>query len=235
MHKIETHLHTSDISKCGRLGAAELAKGYHEAGYHAIAVTDHYNRTTFDRLGVDLQSGGDIAERFLEGYRKVAAECRKYGIIVYQGAEVRFDECENDYLIYGFRKEFLNDPEKIFRMGISNFASFARKEGVLVIQAHPYRRKCTPAIACYLDGMEVCNGTPRYENYNERAEEYARTYGLIRTAGSDCHQTVDIGASGLLSEELPGDPFSFANLLRSRRYQLMCDVENEENEKHKEQ
>ena len=225
MYKIETHLHTSHISKCGRMDAKALARAYHEAGYHGIAVTDHYNRTTFAHLGVDLQSGEDKVERFLEGYKRVAAECRKYGIIVYQGAEVRFDECENDYLIYGFRKEFLRNPEMIFRMGISNFASFARKEGVLVIQAHPYRRKCTPAIACYLDGVEVYNGSPRHENFNERADEYAAAYGLIRTAGSDCHQTVDVAAGGLLSEELPGDPFSFTNLVRSRRYKLMCDVQ----------
>ena len=53
MYKIEPHLHTKHVSKCGWLYAEELAKGYHEAGYAAIAVTDHYNVNTWEYLGID--------------------------------------------------------------------------------------------------------------------------------------------------------------------------------------
>ena len=33
MFKTETHLHTSEISPCGKISAKEMVKRYHEAGY----------------------------------------------------------------------------------------------------------------------------------------------------------------------------------------------------------
>ena len=74
MYKIETHLHTTHTSKCGWLEAPVLAEAYQAAGYSAIAVTDHYNRTTFEYLQVDLGSGVDKVEAFLTGYRRMAEE-----------------------------------------------------------------------------------------------------------------------------------------------------------------
>lgn len=221
MHKIETHLHTKHVSKCGWLEAEALIAGYKAAGYSAIIVTDHYNRTTFEYLGVDLDSQENKVRRFLEGYYRMAEEGEKQGIRVFKGAELRFDESENDYLLYGYRDDLLSDPEEIFRMGIAAFSPIARGQGALIVQAHPYRRKCTPAIACYLDGVEVRNLNPRHESYNERAEEYAQQFGLLGLAGSDCHRTEDIAVTGILCPELPGDSFGMARLIRSRRYTLL--------------
>ncbi len=215
MYKIETHLHTKHTSKCGWLWAEDLAAGYQAAGYSAIAVTDHYNRTTFEYLNVDLGSDADKLDAFLTGYYRMQEACAKRGITVYRGAELRFDECDNDYLLYDWPDELLREPEEIFRMGIAAFAPLARQAGALLIQAHPYRKGCTPAIACYLDGVEVKNLNPRHENFNARAEEYASQFHLLRTCGSDCHRTEDIAAGGILSRTLPADTKAFAALLRS--------------------
>lgn len=48
MYRIETHLHTTYISRCGWLGAEAIMKYYTACGYDAICVTDHYNRECFD-------------------------------------------------------------------------------------------------------------------------------------------------------------------------------------------
>lgn len=223
MYKIETHLHTNHSSKCGWLDAAALAKGYRAAGYDAVIVTDHYNRITFDYLGIDPTAPGEKVRPFLTGFRRMAEEGEKLGLHVFRGAELRFDESENDYLLYGYPDELLADPESVFRMGIAAFAPIARAAGAIIVQAHPYRGKCTPAIACYLDGVEVRNMNPRNENHNDRAEEYARQFGLLMLAGSDCHRTEDIGLSGILTQEMPSDSLSMARLIRSRRYTLMGD------------
>lgn len=221
MYKIETHLHTKHVSKCGWLTAEELIAGYKAAGYDAIVVTDHYNRTTFEYLGIDTRASGDKIGPFLEGYRRMAALGEQKGIRVFKGAELRFDESENDYLLYGYADGLLAEPEDIFRMGIAAFSPIARGHGAVLVQAHPYRKKCTPAIARYLDGLEVRNRNPRHENYNDRAEEYAQQFGLLGLAGSDCHRAEDIAVSGILTAELPGDSFAMARLIRSRRYTLM--------------
>lgn len=221
MYKIETHLHTKYSSKCGWLDEKTLIEGYKAAGYSAIVVTDHFNRTTFDYLNVDLSSDVDKVQRFLEGYHRMKEEGKRQGIKIYKGAELRFDECENDYLLYGYHSELLRDPESIFRMGIAGFAPIYRAAGALLVQAHPYRKKCTPAIACYIDGVEIRNTSPRHENRNALAVEYANQFGLIGTCGSDCHRPEDIGCGGILTEELPEDSYSFARLLRAGKFQIM--------------
>lgn len=221
MYKIETHLHTNHVSKCGHLTAAEIVKGYAEAGYSALIVTDHYNRTTFDFLGIDPAAPGDKLTPFLDGYRRVREEAEKVGIRVFRGAELRFDECDNDYLFYGWLDDILAEPDAVFRMGIAGFAPMARAAGGLIIQAHPYRRSCTPAIARYLDGVEVLNRNPRHDSHNDRAEAYAQEYGLIRSSGSDCHRTEDIALGGIVTDYLPSDILSMTRLIRSRRFELL--------------
>ena len=110
-YRIETHLHTNHTSQCGWLDADTLAEGYARAGYAAVAVTDHYNRNTFSYLSVDTTAPGDKAGPFLTGFRRMEEECAKRGLKVYKGAELRFDECENDYLLYHYPDELLADPE----------------------------------------------------------------------------------------------------------------------------
>ena len=224
MFKIETHMHTNHISGCSRIDAASLAEGYQKAGFAAVTVTDHYCRDTFPPLGIDITvPGQDAIGAFLEGFRRVEAECAPRGIKVYKGAELRFDECVNDYLLFNYPDELLADPAKIFPLGIAGFAPLAREAGALLIQAHPYRKPCTPAIACYLDGVEVCNRNPHHgaRNRNHLAEEYASDFHLLRLGGSDCHGAEQIGTGGIIAEELPEDDAAFAELIRSGRYAII--------------
>lgn len=221
MYQIETHLHTTHTSKCGHLEAAYLAEAYKAAGYDAIAVTEHYNRDTVKYLDIDLDRPGEGLEKFLRGYRAMEAACKDLGLRVYKGAELRFDECDNDYLLFGWSDELLLDMKGNLAMSVVEFSRLAREAGALLIQAHPYRGKCTPAIACYLDGVEVINAHPRHESHNAWAKAYAEAHGLLQLAGSDCHQLPDIARSGILSDTLPADAFELADLIRSGNYTLI--------------
>lgn len=221
MIKIETHLHTTYVSHCGWLGAQPLIRGYHEAGYRAIAVTDHYNRECFAYAGIDLTAPGDRIGAFLEGVSRLRAEAAQYGMKIYEGAEIRFDENENDYLVYGFHRELLADPDAVMRMGLQAFSERCRADGALLIQAHPFRKCCTPADPACLDGVEVLNKSPRHESRNDLARAYAEQHGLLMTAGSDCHRPEDIAASGILTDTLPEDSFALAALLRTGKYTLI--------------
>ena len=126
MYKIETHLHTTYISHCGWLGAQAIMKAYSAAGYDAICVTDHYNRDTFDYIEMDLSTPGSKTRDFLLGYHRLKREGEKYGIRVYAGAELRFDDSQNDYLLYGFHDELLADPERVRRRSRPSTAQTAR-------------------------------------------------------------------------------------------------------------
>lgn len=67
----------------------------------------------------------------------------------------------------------------------------------------------------------MCNLNPRHENNNPRAEEYAALHGLLRTGGSDCHRSEDIGQGGILARTLPEDAAALVRLLRSGEYTVI--------------
>lgn len=221
MHKIETHLHTTYISRCGWLGAQALLSMYAEGGYSAICVTDHYNRTCLEYADIDLRSPGSKTEAFLLGVRRLQREAKRYQIRVYPGAEVRFDGSPNDYLLYGFHPDLLADPERVISEGVEAFSKRCKEQGALLIQAHPYRKGCTPAPAHLLDGIEVLNCNPRHDSQNSLAKSYAEQYNLIQTAGSDCHRPGDQCRSGIVSDWLPEDDKELVALLRSGQYELI--------------
>ena len=192
MYKIETHLHTTYISHCGWLGAQAIMKAYAAAGYAAICVTDHYNRECFDYAEIDLTTPGSKTVDFLLGYRRLKREAERYGIRVYEGAELRFDESDNDYLLYGFHHDLLADPDAVMRSGLERFVSAYRADGALLVQAHPFRKKCSPAPAEWLDGIEVLNLNPRHDSRNDLALEYAQEALLempeVRVVAARCKQ-----------------------------------------------
>ena len=227
MFKIETHLHTGLSSSCGKLSTEEILQGYAQAGYDGIVVTDHFSRNEFLYRGVP---NGNVEEKWnmhLEGYLALLAAAPQYGIRVYRAAELAFDEALNDYLVYGCPDELMMDMDRVFAMGIADFSAECRRVGGVIIQAHPYRRPSTPAIASYLDGIETYNAHPRHDSRNWLAEEYAQDHKyLIRFSGSDCHQLPDIGRSGILVEKLPANEIELADLIKTEAFS--CIIPSEE-------
>lgn len=222
-------MHTKYASVCGRLTARELAEGYRAAGYSAVTVTDHYNRETFAMQGVELLRPGDKLGPYLEGYERLREEGARQGLVVYRGAELRFDGSQNDYLLFHYPDQLLAEPEEVFRMTLAEFTPLARAAGAVLVQAHPFRRGCAPAELALLDGVEVSNQHPGHANHNELALELAgRDRRLLRTGGSDCHEAHHIGRGGILSEVLPADDDQLAALLRSEAFAPIWGAEQEE-------
>ncbi len=221
MYKIETHLHTPYMSNCARLCAEEIVQCYKKAGYSALTVTDHYYLDNLRIMGLDLDTPGDKVEAFLEGYRRVRDVAELEGIKVYYGAELRFFENMNDYLLYGFSPNLLADPQKVCAMSIVDFIHLAREDGALLIQAHPYRAPCVPIPPEYVDGIEVQNRHGTHNNRNELATAYANRHGLLGIGGSDFHDINSHCVGGILSDVLPEDSYGMASLLRSGNFVVL--------------
>ena len=199
--KLETHMHTSQVSGCGKLTGETMAEMYAAAGYGAVIVTDHITRDTPD------------AAFFMSGFRAVqkkAAELipngaknrNEMGMLVLPGAEARLiDRGEEDYLIYGPETEV--DFAVLLRIlqekpSLADFSRQIHENGWLIIQAHPYRDEKTVAQAAdCLDGVEAVNGNPRHTPYNEKALAFARANRLMMTGGSDAHRVEDVARSGV--------------------------------------
>lgn len=164
MYKIETHLHTTHTSKCGHLTAPVLAKAYKEAGYDAIAVTDHYNRDTVKYLNLDLTRTDGLLEKFLDGFHRMEDACGEVGIRVYKGAELRFDECDNDYLLYGWQDELLRDMPRNLQMSVVEFSKLAREAGALLSRPIPTARSAPPPSPGYLTAWRTSTPIPARES-----------------------------------------------------------------------
>ena len=196
--KIELHIHTCGFSYCGVLSAAEVVDLYSKAGYDVIVITNHFSRISKKWF---LDNGGkDYLKSHFETIREAAELGKKCGLTVLGGLEMRFDESENDYLVYGISEEDCRDEEKLFAMTPKEFSGFAAERGILFYQAHPFRNKMKMIPPELLFGIEVQNTHPRHDSRNDIAQAWAEKYGLHRIAGSDCHLATDVGSSAIFTD-----------------------------------
>lgn len=212
--KIELHMHTSEVSSCGKVPAAEMVRLYKEMGYDAITVTDH--------LIAGKNSEMPMEERvawYLSGYRIAKEEGKQLELSVLQGAEVRFSSGHEDLLLFGIREDDIRPLMQVLDNGIElpEFYHKILETGRMVLlQAHPFRNGLKQAPLDQLDGIEVYNGHPGHESHNDLAMARAKLGrpGFIMTSGSDAHQITHVGRSGIIADEMPLDSIVLAAWLR---------------------
>ncbi|ONI43032.1 hypothetical protein AN396_00285 [Candidatus Epulonipiscium fishelsonii] len=221
MYKIETHCHNIYSSICGHLNAKQILDLYEKEGYDAICITDHYNMETYEMN--DVENAEDKEKAMFKGYFEIKELSKNYNIEVIQGAEVRFKENRNDYLIYGITPNIFANPKEIFEMGIVNFSNYAKQHNLIIIQAHPFRhhKQCIPVSSEFVNGYEGYNHHPRHEDFNEKAFALSTKYNLITTSGSDLHRDIDVESmGGIKSYDLPKDSVDMAEILLARNFIL---------------
>lgn len=207
MYLLETHFHTAESSPCACVPAAAGVELYKKAGYDGIVVTDHFCANLQGDRG--SRPWPAVVETFLSGWRAARRRGPEVGMDVFLGMELRFPGNEDDFLVYGFDEEFLFANPWLYEGELPAFSALARKAGLLVVQAHPFRLCCNRADPRFLDGVEVINGNPRHNSYNDLAQQWAVEHGKVRTAGSDFHEWEDCRGIGL---RLPRGPASQAEL-----------------------
>ena len=221
MYQIEMHLHTSHSSPCGKEDAATIARLYAQAGFAGIAVTDHFFNYTCSPWSWNIPFP-EFFPIFTEGYRQLQEAAQPYGLKIYRGAEVRFNTSSDDYLLYNYPDELLQDPEAIFNMGLEKFYGMCKECGAILVQAHPFRGKCVPADPRFIDGAEVYNLKARGDSHNDLALKFAaENPHFIRLSGSDFHHAEDTGRGGIITSTLPENDAELALLLRSGNYTLI--------------
>ncbi len=213
----ELHCHTSEVSNCGRVPAADVVSLLKSNGYTGVVITDHLTPEGFcDEPLTDWQK---YIDRYLTGYRNAkAAADEEFDVLL--GAEIRFPENDNDYLLFGVTEEFLRSNPYINHMSLREFSILARNNGILIIQAHPFRNNMVVVNPDYLDGYEVFNGNRRHDSKNEIAFFVSQLFRRIITSGSDFHQLEDLARGGIFSESRIQDVCQLTTLLKSGCYDL---------------
>lgn len=215
-YRIELHAHTSPVSKCSDITPQEMAEIYHALGYDGIVITNHFQYKE-DR---DKQ---EYIEYFFADFEETKRIAKPLGLKVYLGAEIRFTENSNDYLIYGVDRKTLEEIYDLLPFGIENFRKNYQMPNSLFIQAHPMRDKMESVDPALLDGVEAYNLHPGHNSRVGKTAVWCRKNGLGTViAGSDFHHKDrgDEGLCALRSKLMPADCFELAALLRSKDYLL---------------
>lgn len=216
----EMHAHNVEVSTCAVATAKEMIEYYEGKGYTGIVSTNHMNHSTFYRAGLDDAPWDKKVDHFMKGFNLLKeAAGDKYNIIF--AMEICFYNNPNDYLVYGVTEEFLRKHGDVMAMSMKQFSNLARKNGMLFLQAHPFRRDLTVANWEYLDGYEVFNGNPRHKSCNEIAEMWAKYHNKnIVVAGSDFHEKGDEGIGGVYFEKEIKTPEELVEELKKGNYTL---------------
>ena len=216
----EMHLHTDEVSRCASIPAKQIAELYLTTNYNGIVVTDHMNSSAFSKEPYKNATWDEKVTHFLEGYNILKEELSgKMAVLL--GMEINFYECENDYLVYGVTEEFLRNNGDLMAYSPEDFSELAKKNGLLFLQAHPFRRGLTVEDWEILDGYEVFNGNPRHYSSNPIAETWAKYHNKdIVVAGSDFHEIEDAGIGGLYFQKEIKTNEELLEELKSGRYRV---------------
>ncbi len=210
-YKIELHAHTSPCSGCSQISPREMVQRLKAKGYDAVVIANHFY-SDGPYAGAD-----DPVAAYLEDYRIAADEGEKQGLQVLLGAEFRFTENMNDYLVYGVDEAFLRETFPRLDMGIEAFYREYAHENRLILQAHPFRNGMTLISPEHLDGIEMMNLHPHHNSRVGVAARYTAEHPMPAvTLGTDLHDPGHEGIAALRTRELPTTGAALVRVLRSR-------------------
>lgn len=216
--KTELHCHSKDASGCSHESVEGIVEKYVKYGYSTVALTNH-----FDAGGNidDIEQWKAKIDRKYAAYDKLVAAAGDSLTILF-GLEFRFVQNSNDYLVFGFDRDWLiNHTGEILKMGVRKFTEMARPDGILTIQAHPFRFGMVTTDPNSVDGVEVFNGHPGHNSNNDIAEAWGRKYGKILTSGTDHHNPDHMPDGGILTEEKITSEKQLIDVLKSGSYELI--------------
>ena len=181
----ETHAHTCTGFPCGKNTGDELVRYFHQLGYTGLIITDHILRSEAGDCATKA-AWEARANRLCLGYEMAKAEGDRIGLDVFQGWD--YGDGWNHFLVYGLDKEWLMANPDCLTWDCVTYLKNIKKDGGFVIQAHPFREGVSSYLVVpdYTDGYEVISAS-RSAEANRHAEDFCRSYGKIRHAGTDIH------------------------------------------------
>ncbi len=218
-YRTELHAHTSPISVCADFTPEEVVAFY--KGYDSLVITNHFTyNDRFSRFEKE-PTAEEYVRWYLSDYYKAKAVSSEYNLNVILGAEIRFSENVNDYLVYGIDEEILIEIYKSLEYGIEGFKKNDILKKVLIVQAHPFRDRMTDINPEWIDGIEGFNMHNGHNSRISQTVKFAKDNNkTILTAGSDFHHSNGHKMSALLTDIPVGNSFELADVLRKQNYAL---------------
>jgi len=198
-YKYETHLHTSEVSLCSSCPGKEWVHHYKSLGYTGIFVTNHFFNAPI-AVPEELP-WKDQVEMFCKGYEEMVQEGAKVGLDVFFGWEysaVGFTH----FLTYGLDKAWLLANPDVIEWNLLTYFDRVHESGGAIVHAHPFREgvEHIHLFPNKIDAVEIINGCRTVES-NQHASDFAKSYNIPETAGSDIHHITQKRFSGILTSK----------------------------------
>lgn len=221
-YKYETHVHTSDGSKCALIPAVEQVRFYKSRGFSGLCITEHFfngNTTVPENL-----SWQERVELYCKGYEFAKEEGDNIGISVFFGWEYSYHNTH--FLTYGLDKEWLLSHPELLELSVNEYCRLVMREGGFLIQAHPFREDMYTDMIRLLPrevhGVEAINAN-RSDFENERAIEYAQNYNLLQIAGSDNHSGEQRRLAGIKLTRPLTDIFDLIQAVKNKETEIFVE------------
>ena len=213
-YKTELHAHTSPVSGCSDIDAKKLVEIYKENGYDSVVITNHFTTK------LNGENAAEKVKWYLQDYYNCCEQGALAGLNIILGAEIRFTENLNDYLIFGISLEDLIDIYKMLPYGIDAFYREWKNEKNIIIQAHPFRDGMQYVKPESLGGIEVFNMHPNHNSRIALAAKYAKKNNMIATCGSDFHHFGQECLCGILTKEPLKSSYDVCDVLKKQDYNM---------------
>lgn len=213
-YALETHLHTSEASKCSQASGREMAMFYKKLGYSGIIVTDHFlNGNTAIPAHYPWE---ERVRLFCKGYEHAYDEGRRIGLDVFFGWEYGYYGTE--FLTFGLDKTWLMEHPDVLEWGVEDYLMRVRADGALVVHAHPFREapyiKTLRLFPNRVDAVEVVNSRNETKEQNIKAYRYAIQHRLLMTSGSDSHDIQVLPGGGMILARRPQSNRDLVRMIR---------------------
>lgn len=221
MIKFEMHAHTKGGSRCGHADEKTLISDYVNSGYGGVVITNHFDSYNYYNTLVG-DTHKEKTDYFFSLYEKVKEEGEKFNVKVFYGVEVR-DIDNTEYMLYGFKKEFIYDNRPLFTLSQKELFALAEKNNLFMYQTHPFRDGVVCGDPKYMHGAEIFNGHFHHVNNNKKAQEFINKYNLIKMAGTDYHRPSQPLTSYMNIPKSINDEQTLAEYLLSGKAQFFGD------------
>ncbi len=212
-YKIELHAHTSPASGCSELVPAEFIRRLKAADYDTVCVTNHFY------AGGAFMKSDDPVGKYMEDFYRAKELGEAEGMTVLLGAEFRFHENSNDYLVFGIDEAFLRETVSQFSLTFREFYDKYKSPDRIILQAHPFRNGIVPMDGAHMDAIEAFNMHPGHNSRIATSSRYAYDEDVdLVTVGTDLHHPGHEGTSALRAKVKPATEAELVTLLRSRDY-----------------
>lgn len=228
----ETHLHTSEASRCGGATGVEMVREHVKRGFTGIFVTDHFV-TGYSHANISAPWAKRI-DILLSGYLAAKKAGDELGLDVFFAWEYPYHS--GDFLTYGLGADFLYAHKELAdfepNRDFEGYAKLIHENGGYIIQAHPFREaeymdfKAAELQERYIDAIEAINGShrgkdPNYPRFDTLATQAAERLNIPMSAGSDTHAVYWSATAYMAFDHRLKDSRDFITQMKAKKYELI--------------